>query len=379
MSAEQLAGQLLLIGLEEPTTGGAPETVTADVAELLQRLQPGGFVLYGPSFASPHQVRRLISDAQDLLTIPGFVATDYEGGLVSRLTDTGGIPATPIPTARALGRRLESGQIDADHLQELGTVMGRELRALGVTMNFAPVVDVDPEGFVGSMGRHQRSFGSNPGLVAAAAGALIEGMESQGVAAIAKHFPGHGRVIEDSHYALPKLDAKRGEIDARELAAFAGVFVSAPAGVMTAHMVVPALDASETPATLSRTMLTTLAREEMGFRGLIVTDALNMAAVRNRATEAEIVVQAVAAGADLLLKPINAVTAHAALVEALQQGRLDRAIVEASVFRILQAKWNFGMLDPFARTLFPIDVSVIGSESHRVFVDQIMSGEERTE
>jgi beta-N-acetylhexosaminidase len=204
-------------------------------------------------------------------------------------------------------------------------------------------------------------------------------MESQGVAAIAKHFPGHGAVVEDSHYALPQLDASREEIEARDLSAFRAVFLREPVGIMTAHIVVPALDASGTPATLSRPMLTTLARDEMQFRGLIVTDALNMAAVRDRAPEAEIVVQAVGAGADLLLKPVDTSNAHAALVRALNDGELKRDAVEASVFRILTAKWELGILDPFGRTRFPIDLSVIGSDAHRAFVDQIMSGEEQSE
>ncbi|MFP4376136.1 MAG: glycoside hydrolase family 3 protein [Spirochaetales bacterium] len=379
MSTAALAGQLLLIGLENPSTGGAPTTLNGGIADMLAQVQPGGFVLYGPSFESPGQVRQLISDAQKYLATPGFVATDYEGGQVSRLTDTGGIPATPIPTARSLGRRLESGAIGADRLRALGSLMGRELRALGLTMNFAPVVDVDPEGFVGAIGRHGRSFSSDPGLVVTAALSLIEGMEAEGVASIAKHFPGHGGVVEDSHFALPTLEASREQLDARELAVFSSVIAQTPAGIMTAHMVVPALDASATPATLSRPMLASLAREQMGFRGLIVTDALNMAAIRDLAPESEIVVQAVAAGADLLLKPVDPIAAHAALVRAIDDGSLDRKAVESSVYRILQAKWSFGILDPFRRTRFPIDVDVIGSQAHRQLVNEIMQAQEHNQ
>jgi beta-N-acetylhexosaminidase len=362
------AGQLLLTGLEDSRTGVAFEQLSDEQAAELADLSPGGVVLYGNSFQSIEQVTALVGEAGAALAIAPFVGVDYEGGFVSRLTDTGGIPATAIPTAREIGRRVSEGAVSLSVLEALGEVMGAELRAVGANMNFAPVADVDPADGVGAIGRDARTFGNDPVLVGEIAGALISGMQRQGVAAVVKHFPGHGGVADDSHLTLPTLDAERSVLQERDLAAFEVVFDSRPAAIMTAHMSVPALDPTMTPATLSVPVLTGVLRQQFGYEGLVITDALNMRAMTDYASEDELVILSIEAGADLILKPVDAIGARDAIVDAVLSGRLNRERIDESVARILRSKVQLGVIAPFPdRTEWPI-----GTDAHAAVVREIL-------
>lgn len=412
---ELLAGQLLVVGIENDDQGRPLRTLDEPTREVLARTRPGAAVLFGENFGDAEQVRGLVGELHAALTVAPFIATDYEGGLVSRLTTTGGIPATQIPPAAVVGRAVaaaggsaaanspnagdasgpqgEDGTTAAGPAgpgladsrpedpglalaRELGEVMGRELRALGVTMNFAPVADVNPPGGVGAMGRHGRVYGDDPELAGAVAGAVARGLEAAGVAAVVKHFPGHGGVLEDSHLELPTLERSRQELVERDLRAFSRALESAPAGIMTAHLRVPAVDPTGTPASLSPAV-TDLAREELGFAGLIVTDALNMRALTDLAPEPELVVRAVEAGADLVLKPLDPPAAHAAILDALEAGRISRGRLEESVRRIFHAKHALGMLPTPLRSRNAVPWvgsanRILGSPRHRELVERII-------
>ncbi len=371
---EQLAGQLLIVGVEDHGTGRALPALDDAARAMLDRVRPAGVVLFGRSFVTVDQTLALVAEIHDLSGLPPIVATDYEGGVVARLTDTGGIPATRIPPARTVGELYASGRVDGSAVRALGEVMGRELRALGVTMNFAPVVDVDPRGELGALGRQWRTFGDDPAIVARIASELVIGMQSQGVAAIVKHFPGHGAVAGDSHFVLPELFADRELLESRELAAFADAFLADPIGLMTAHIVVPALAGNRTPATISHAVLTGLVRERFGFDGVIITDALNMRALAGLGSEADLAIAAIAAGADLLLKPIDPVAVHRAVVDSVSEGTIPRSRLEDSVVRVMRAKHRLGLLPvaPFGPAVVPTDpvaaAATLGSEEHRAIV-----------
>lgn len=367
LSLREAVGQLLLPGLEDPLTGAPLRELSREQAAALAELAPGGVVLYGGSFQSLEQVNALVGAVGEALATAPFVGVDYEGGLVSRLTDTGGIPATPIPQARLIGQRLAAGELSLETIEELGEVMGAELRAVGANMNFAPVADVDPPDGVGAIGRDGRTFGRDPQMVGRIAAALTRGMQRQGVAAVVKHFPGHGAVSDDSHFTLPTLTADRALLLQRDLIAFEEVFPADPAAVMTAHMAVPSLDPAGTPATLSSPILTGLLREQIGYEGLIVTDALNMRAMTEFAPEDELVVRAIAAGADIILKPVDAVAAARALMDAVSDGTLSRERINRSVARILRSKLELGVI-----TQFPREQSWdIGTDAHAEVISTV--------
>jgi beta-N-acetylhexosaminidase len=251
--------------------------------------------------------------------VPLLIATDQEQGLVSRI----GPPATQFPGAMALG---------ATGSQELARAAagaaGAELRAMGIVQDLAPVADVNlnPRNPVIGV----RSFGADPALVARLTAAQVAGYQAAGVAATAKHFPGHGDTTVDSHAGLPVIGH------------------SGVGAIMSAHIVVPALDPSRRPATLSRPILQGLLRHRLGYDGVVITDALEMAGVRQRFGDRRVPVEAVLAGADMLLMPPRGAFSQEfdAVLAAVRSGRISQARLDQSVRRILRLKARLGLLGP---------------------------------
>lgn len=374
-----LAGQLIVVGVESEVDGGPLTRLDERMRGVIADVQPGGMVLFGGSFRDVDQTLALIGELHDASSMPPIVAADHEGGLVSRLTSTGGVPATRIPPASMVGRAVRA--LDEEGLslaEELGRVMGRELRALGVTMNFAPVADVDPAGRVGAIGRHGRTFGDDPVHVGRTAAAVAKGLQEARVAAVVKHFPGHGGLASDSHDGYAVLLTSAEELRDRELLAFALAFEAQPLGVMTAHLSVPEATGSDLPATISPEV-TRMVREELGYDGLIVTDALNMRALADIAPEPELVVRAVEAGADVLLKPLDPVAARDALLEARADGRISRGTLEQSAFRVFSVKEKLGILGPqwaidaaSAAGDRRVAIETLGAPEHEQLVERII-------
>jgi beta-N-acetylhexosaminidase len=272
--------------------------------------------------------------ARDLNLPPLIIGTDQEGGQLMAVGD-----GTPLPGNMALGA---TGSEDLAY--RAGRVLGSELAAMGVNVNYAPCVDVNVNPFNPVVG--VRSFGENPEEVARLSAAMITGMQSQGVAATAKHFPGHGDTASDSHHGMPTILHGMERLQAVEFPPFRASINAGVKLVMSAHVGLPAIDGMEpVPATLSKNILTGILRHQLGYEGVIITDALDMRAIRQGDLLGEDAVRAVAAGADLLLvtsDPGNHKRVHAALMQALQDGTLDMSELEASVQRVLSLrKWLF--------------------------------------
>ncbi len=378
LADHMLVGQLIVAGVESEVDGRPLARLDDRMRQVIEEVQPGGMVLFGGSFQDIEQTVALIGELHRLV-VPPLIATDYEGGLVSRLTSSGGMPATRIPAASVVGRAVRAPDGEGLSLaEELGRVMGRELRALGVTMNLAPVADVDPPGGVGAIGRHGRTFGNDPVHVGRTAAAVTAGLQAAGVAAVVKHFPGHGALASDSHDGSAVLDASLDELRSRELLAFALAFDARPMGVMTAHLTVPRATGNDLPATISP-QLTRIAREELGYPGLIVTDALNMRSVTEIAPEPELVVRAIEAGADVLLKPLDPVAARDGLLQARAEGRITRDRLERSVLRIFSVKERLGILGPqwaidaaSAKGSARVATDMLGAPAHTALVERIV-------
>ncbi|WP_028651649.1 glycoside hydrolase family 3 N-terminal domain-containing protein [Nocardioides halotolerans] len=289
-------------------------TVPDDVLALLEE-GLGGLCLFGSNTADGPDAVAAYSERVRSVAPRAVVAVDEEGGDVTRLHVSDG---SPVLGPLALGT--------ADDLaltRAVGRAIGLELAAVGITLDLGPVADVNSNPDNPVIGT--RSFGSSAPEVAAHVAAWTRGLQSAGVAACAKHFPGHGDTAEDSHLALPVLDADLATLTARELAPFAAAVEAGVAAVMTSHVVVPALDPA-LPATLSKSVLGLL-RDRLGFRGVVVTDALDMAGASAGRGIPEAAVLSIAAGADLLcLGTGNSVAQvraiQAALVDAVRSGRL---------------------------------------------------------
>lgn len=274
----------------------------------------GGVVLFSRNIGNAEEVARLIFDIKRYADRPIICSLDQEGGRVQRLKDG----FTPIPSMRRVG------QVGNPALtRELGALIGRELRAVGVDLNFAPVLDVDTNPNNPVIG--DRSFGMVPELVAHLGVALGEGMESEGVASCGKHFPGHGDTDQDSHFGLPSLKHKRARLEKVELIPFLAWCNAGLSGVMSAHIVMEAFDGS-VPATMAHRVLRELLREQLGFEGIVFSDDMEMGAIVKFFGHEEACIRALAAGVDhFLICHSHAVarTYITAIESALGSGQLS--------------------------------------------------------
>ncbi len=352
LTLPQKVGQLLYIGLMD-------NDVTANQL-ILSDLQPGGLILFSRNFTILEQTVELVNSYRQNVDLvwPLFVGTDQEGGAVSRLPEEW---ATKFPTARQVGQNVSRGR-------ELAAAMGRELAALGLNMDFAPVLDVHSNPRNPVIGN--RSFGSTPGDVWRAAEQVMDGLRSQSVIPVVKHFPGHGDTSSDSHLELPVIKAGREQLEERELWPFRSAVDAGAPAVMVGHLLVPTLD-GEHPASLSHEIITGLLREQWGYQGLVITDDMEMGAIAQD-NIGEAAVQAVLAGVDVLLichSYDKQVAVRDALLEAVQQGRISEARIDQSLQRILKLK------DEYQLHREPMDIErvrqVVGSLGHRELVSSL--------
>jgi beta-N-acetylhexosaminidase len=336
MSLDEKLGQLLML----PFHGefAAAESPEAEWLRQAEELHVGGYMLHtrttpqglmrGEIYATAEITNRL----QERAKIPLLFSADFERGTAMRLS--GG---TSFPSAMAVA--AAGNPHDA---YEMGRITAREARTAGIHWIFAPVADVNsnPENPI----INTRSFGEDASRAAEFVASFVRGVEEHGALATAKHFPGHGDTSADSHLELPRVTADRARLEKLELGPFRAAIRAGVSSIMSAHLAVPALEKhAETPATLSSSVLTDLLRTELGFQGLIVTDALDMLAIAQRYPPGEAAVRSILAGADVLLLPPSPHAAISALREAIASGLLPLARVEESVARILAAKARLGL------------------------------------
>jgi len=316
------------------------------ILEMIERQEVGGVLM---SVGSPTEVAVKLNDLQSHSRIPLLVASDLENGAGFRFHGAvhlpGAIPlggATDYPPLMAVGATGNPG-----YAYEVGRVTAVEARALGIHVPFAPVVDVNNNPANPII--NSRSFGEDPQSVARMGAAFVRGVQDYGAVATAKHFPGHGDTETDSHMELPVIGVDRARLDSVELVPFRAAIRAGVGAVMTAHLAVPELTGSRTtPATLSRPILTDLLRRELGFRGLVFTDALDMDGIDRNFERGEVAVGAVEAGADVVLMPPEPEVALQALLDAVAAGRIPESRIDASVLRILRTKEALGLhRDPY--------------------------------
>ena len=340
MTLEEKAGQLLM-----PWVLGdfAPEGSEGfeRIAEAVREDGAGGVIV---SVGSPTEVAAKINNLQALAKYPLLVGADLESGAGYRMRGAVFLPnnialggATLFPSLMAVGA---TG--DERHAYEMGRITATEARAVGVHLPFAPVLDVNnnPENPVIAT----RSFGEDPAAVARMGSAFVRGLQDHGAVATGKHFPGHGDTGVDSHVNLPVIRVDRERLDRIELRPFREAIAAGMGAVMSAHVSIPTLTGSiSTPSTLSPAVLSDLLRGEMGFDGVIVTDAMDMRAITRGFGAGEAVVLALEAGADIILMPENPRAARESLVAAVRSGRISEARVDRSVGRILKLKEQMGL------------------------------------
>jgi len=339
------------------TVGFHGQALNDTLKDLLDR-GVSGVVLFARNIDTPQQVAAMIADIKRYAGRPLFVALDQEGGLVTRLRKG----FTQIPPMRAVGA-LD----DPELTRELGRMIGRELRAVGVDVNYAPVLDVDTNPQNPIIGN--RSFSRVPEVVARLGIALAQGLEAEGVASCGKHFPGHGDTAQDSHQELPRLPHAMQRLEAVELLPFRAAVAAKLAAIMTAHVIFEPLDA-EYPATMSRPVLYGLLREKMGYQGLIVTDDVEMKAIADHYGCQEAAVRCLQAGVDNILC-CHTADVQRGLIEtlatAVDTGRIsEQRLLEASGrVEAFTARW--------ARPAENPNLSILQRTDHVALVEKILS------
>ncbi|MEX2585735.1 MAG: glycoside hydrolase family 3 N-terminal domain-containing protein [Balneolaceae bacterium] len=300
-----------------------------EMISFIKDLRVGGITFFS---GDVHELALLINDFQKHAETPLLISADFERGTAMRVRR-----ATSFPPAMALGA---AGDEHLAYRQGLATAL--EGRALGVHQNFAPIADINsnPDNPVINV----RSFGENPEQVGILASAFLRGLHDGGMLSTGKHFPGHGDTDIDSHLSLPQITKTREQLDHTELTPFRQIIRSGVTAIMTAHIALPELTGDpQLPATHSQQILTDLLRNELGFEGLIVTDALDMYGIDHFHSREEAAIRAVEAGADLLLLPPDPHTAVDAIVSAVRLGEISENRIDQSVRRILSAKRAVGL------------------------------------
>jgi len=357
LTVEEKVGQLLLLGF-----GGTVMDET--VARFLDEKKPGGVALFARNIKSVPQVVRLIRDvrAHDPKGIPMFVSVDQEGGQVVRLKKD----VVVLPSAMALG-----AADDEKLAEQVGVSLGKDMHVMGFNMNLAPVLDVNSNPKNPVIGI--RSFGEDPNKVGQIGSAYIRGLQREGVVAVAKHFPGHGDTEDDSHQLMPVLSHDERRLKSVELVPFERAFASDLDALMTAHISLPRIaEEPDMPSTVSKNVLTGIAREALGYKGVIMTDGLEMNGIVDRYGSGEAAVRAVQAGADMVMVlwyPEKKDEVHKALLTALTDGRISMARLDESVRRILSLKARRGLFAPLVDEKTAL--KKLKSGAHRKIVDEV--------
>ncbi|MEW1777436.1 glycoside hydrolase family 3 protein [Streptomyces sp. NPDC086777] len=375
MTVEEKVGQLFVMRVyghsatdpdQADIDANLEEIGVRTAAELIAKYRVGGIIYFTwtHNTRDPRQIAELSNGIQRAALaqprgLPVLIATDQEHGAVCRI----GKPATLFPGAMAMG----AGGSLAD-ARALGRISGTELRAMGVRQDYSPDADVNVNPANPIIG--VRSFGAGPDAVGALVAAEVRGYQEAGVAATAKHFPGHGDTAVDSHTGFPVITHSRELWEKLDAVPFRAAIEAGIDSVMTAHIQFPALDGSGDPATLSHPVLTGILRGELGYDGVVVTDSLGMEGVRTKYGDDRVPVLALKAGVDQLLNPPTLDVAWNAVLKAVQGGELTEARLDESVLRILRLKSRLGLLDrPYVDTK---DVGrVVGTAQHLAAADRI--------
>ena len=367
LSLEQLVGQMIFAPFQSTYLSSDSDDYD-ELVKLIHESHVGGVIAFGGAervpqvmlnstygaviLGQPMELASILNRLQSISTLPLLTSSDFEWGVQMRIAG-----ATKFPRAMAFGA---AG--DPQLAYEAGKVVGTEARALGVHVNFAPVADVNnnPRNPV----INTRSFGEDAKTAGTMVDGWVRGLQDAGMLATLKHFPGHGDTEVDSHLGLPVVAHPRERLEAVELAPFRTGIAAGAAGVMVAHIEMPAIDPEKQPATFSPTVISTLLRP--GFAGLIYSDSMKMAAITRMASPGDAAVRAVKAGIDVILDSPDSAAAAAAIVAAVKSGDIPRAQVDASVRRILEAKARLGLHRSRTTNLEAVPISVGGRKHDAV-------------
>lgn len=341
MTLREKIGQLFIVNLEllDESQGGYYEhqQFTEEMSERLHRYQPGGVIFFSRNMTEREQTKKLIADLQENSKIPLFVSVDEEGGSVARIANNENMGTTKFPTMEEIGKSQE-----AEYAYDMGATIGKEIKELGFNLDFAPVADVKTNSLNTEIG--DRSFGEDAKKVSAFVKQMVKGLQEQDVSATLKHFPGHGDVDSDSHKGPVDLENDLNRLRSVEFLPFnAGIKAEADC-VMVTHLSVSQVTGTVEPASMSSMIIQQILRQEMGFEGIAVTDAMDMGAITDVYEPGEAAVNAILAGIDIVLMPVDFDEAYDAVLEAVHAGEISEKQVDESAERIIRTKVRRGII-----------------------------------
>nr|WP_051527055.1 glycoside hydrolase family 3 N-terminal domain-containing protein [[Eubacterium] cellulosolvens] len=336
MTLEEKVYQLFFVTPEQLTGIGQVVEAGQTTKESIEKYPVGGIVYFSQNIETREQTATMLNNLQSYSRIPVFTGVDEEGGTVRRVGSNSLIGMTEIPDMLSIG---ESG--DASRAYDVGYTLGTECKALGFNLDFAPVADVysNPENTV--IGN--RSFSTDPGVAADMVGSCVEGFHVANMICTLKHFPGHGDTFADSHYTAASTQKSLAELEQEEFLPFERGIDAGADLVMMGHILTPSITDSYTPASLSSEMVSIL-RNDLNFKGVIITDAMNMAAISDYYSSSEASVAAIKAGVDMILMPVDFHAAVTGIFEALENGELTETMIDEHVRRILEVKIGHGLI-----------------------------------
>lgn len=335
MSLEEKVAQLFLVQPEAIVDIGTATAAGDATKQAINKTPVGGFVYFSDNLQSEQQVQDMLRNVQkyseDRIGLPAFLSVDEEGGTVARVASTGRFDVTDVGDMAKIGA---SG--DVQQARQAGETIGSYLSELGFNLDFAPDADVltNPDNTVVK----KRSFGSDPRVVSDMSLAVAQGLAQHQVYSVYKHFPGHGATAGDTHQGYAYTDKTLDELKQSELIPFENAIQNNAEFIMAAHISAPRVTGDDTPASLSKTMITDILRGQMGYDGIVVTDAMNMGAVTEQYTSAQAAVKALQAGADLVLMPEDFQEAYQGVLDAVKDGTLTEQRINESVTRIVKVK-----------------------------------------
>lgn len=326
MTLDEKIAQMLVIYYTE-------DNYDDTLQKTIKEVKPGGFILMNDNITTYDKTLELVVNMQKDSDIPMIISIDQEGGNVQRLQNISDKEVAYIPSMYYVGKMN-----DSKLAYELGKIMAKQLRTIGVNLNFAPVVDINNNPNNEVIGK--RSFGNKPSVVINMALGVKKGLEENKVNTCIKHFPGHGDTVVDSHYFLPIINKSYDELESLELIPYKNAIENNAKMIMVGHIALPKITGDETPASLSKVIITDILKTKLGYNGLVITDALNMGALTNNYTTKEIYIKAINAGVDLLLMPNGSRTAIKEIKEGLNEGKITIKQIDDAVKKILIYKYE---------------------------------------
>ncbi len=336
-SLEEKVAQMFMITPDEIV--GHEDVTVADeeLAEGLKKYPVGGLIYFSGNLENPKQAKALLANTKQYYKeqgiVPPFLATDEEGGQVSRIANNSAFGIANVGDMRKIGKTGDSAKAS-----DVGTTLGFYLSDIGFNMDMAPDADVltNPNNKI--IGK--RSFGTDAELVAQMAVAEAKSMRRQGVLPIYKHFPGHGGTVGDTHEGFVSIDQTLDELYEDELIPFQEAIANDAEVIMVGHISVPRITGNDEPSSLYQYMITDVLRGQMGYEGIVITDAMNMGAISENYSSADMAVKAMNAGVDIILMPVDFAEAYQAVLDAVDSGTISEERIDESVRRILRVKYR---------------------------------------